>query len=397
MPVRTDERWRFANLKAIQLDAYRAPAPVDAELARTLLDRSREMEAVAGRLVFANDQLLAHEPVSEALRAKGVLWLPLERAVAEHPELMARHFMREGAVLGSQKFAELHRARVRAGSVLYVPRGVEVELPFEAHHWLCGEAGSAFPHTLIIAEERSRVTLVDVLRSAGEDAGMVCGVNDLWLGAGAQVTYVSVQDWSRRVAGWQVNATVVGRDARATALALQLGGAHVRSENVSRLRGQGGRSDMLAICVADGSQEFDQRTLQVHEVEHTSSDLLFKNALDDKARTIFAGLIRVDSGAHKTDAYQKVRNLLLSDEAEANSAPGLEIEADDVRCTHGATTGQIEAEELFYLLSRGIPLRQAQRLIVNGFLHEVIERLGAPCIGEKLADRVQAKFEAERR
>jgi Fe-S cluster assembly protein SufD len=130
---------------------------------------------------------------------------------------------------------------------LYVPRGVEVELPFEAHHWLCGEAGSAFPHTLIIAEERSRVTLVDVLRSAGEDAGMVCGVNDLWLGAGAQVTYVSVQDWSRRVAGWQVNATVVGRDARATALALQLGGAHVRSENVSRLRGQGVQRDLEGV------------------------------------------------------------------------------------------------------------------------------------------------------
>ena len=117
----------------------------------------------------------------------------------------------------------------------------------------------------------------------------------------------------------------------------------MRSESVSHLRGPGGRSDMLAVTVADGAQEIDQRTFQIHEAPNTASDLLYKNSLDDTARTIFTGLIRVDPGAHKTDAYQKVRNLLLSDEAEANSAPGLEIEADDVRCTHGATSGQIEA------------------------------------------------------
>ena len=138
----------------------------------------------------------------------------------------------------------------------------------------------------------------------------------------------------------------------------------------------------------------DARTFQIHEVPNTQSDLLYKNSLDDTARTIFAGLIRVDPGAHRTDAYQKVRNLLLSDEAEANSAPGLEIEADDVRCTHGATSGQIEQEELFYLLSRGIPKNAAQRLIVFGFLNEVFDRLGNESVQEKLRELVRARFAA---
>src|SRR5205823_11898057 len=131
----------------------------------------------------------------------------------------------------------------------------------------------------------------------------------------------------------------------------------------SRLIGQGGRSDMLAVSVAEGEQEFDQRTLQDHQQPDTASDLLYKNSLDDKARTIFASLIRVEPHAHRTDAYQKVRNLLLSDDAEANSMPGLEIMADEVRCTHGATSGQSEEEELFYMLSRGIPRDKAQQVV----------------------------------
>jgi Fe-S cluster assembly protein SufD len=153
---------------------------------------------------------------------------------------------------------------------------------------------------------------------------------------------------------------------------------------------------MLAVTVADGTREIDQRAFQVHEVPQTSSDLLYKNALDDQARTIFTGLIRVDPQAHKTDAYQKVRNLLLTDDCEAVSAPGLEIEADDVRCTHGATSGQIEAEELFYLRSRGIPLKAAQKLIVFGFLEEAIERLGEPGVVENLSALLQAKFGLDR-
>ncbi len=397
VPVRTDERWRFANVKDLDLGAYTQPLPLDDATRNNLLARSRGLEKSAGRMVFANDQLLSRKATSDALNQLGVVWLPLEQAMVEYPDLFQQYFMREEAILGGQKFAALHASQVRTGTFLHVPRGVEIDLPVEAFHWLHGANGSCFPHTLIIAEERAKVTLIDYYESADANApGLACAVNDLWLGAGANVTYVCAQNWSRQTLAFQINATVVGRDAHARSLFAQLGSRHVRSESVSHLRAPGGRSDMLAVTVADDAQEVDARTFQIHEAPNTSSDLLYKNSLDDTARTIFSGLIRVDPGAHQTDAYQKVRNLLLSDEAEANSAPGLEIEANDVRCTHGATSGQIEQEELFYLMSRGISKKAAQKLIVHGFLREVIDRLGEPAIGEKLADRVRAKFEAHR-
>lgn len=392
-PKRTDESWRFANLKLVDVGPFSAPLPVDDIAREDLLARSRGLDSIAGRMVFANDQLLAREVAGDALSQKGVIWLPIEQAAAEHPELFAKHFMREEAILGGQKFAALHRSQVRAGTFLYVPRGVEIDLPIEAFHWLHGAGGSCFPHTLIIAEERAKVTVIDRFESADATApGFACGVNDLWLGSGAKVTYVCEQNWSEATFSTQMNATVVGHDASAKALNLNFGGGYSRSESVSHLRGQGGRSDMLSVTVAHGAQEFDQRTFQIHEAQHTASDLLYKNSLDDRSRTIFSGLIRVDSGAHQTDAYQKVRNLLLSDEAEANSAPGLEIEADDVRCTHGATSGQIEGEELFYLLSRGITPRAAQRLIVFGFLNEVFERIDDEALRSHLRERLRTKF-----
>jgi Fe-S cluster assembly protein SufD len=343
-------------------------------------------------MVFANDRLLARHFHGESLRAKGVLWLPLDQAIAEQRELIERHFMREDAILGSSKFAALHQSQVRAGTFLFVPKGVEIALPVETFHWLSGENASVFPHTLIIAEENSRVVVVDYFESATETPGLAIGLNDIVVGNGAKVTYVAAQKWSRQTTAFHVNNTVVNRDAGALALTVNLGGAFVRNEAVSHLRGPGGRSDMLSVSAAEGAQVFDQRTLQIHEVPHTASDLLYKNSLNDTARTIFTGLIRVDEGAHKTDAYQKVRNLLLSDDAEANSAPGLEIEADDVRCTHGATSGTLEQEELFYFESRGIPRRVAQQLITFGFLNEVLDRLPLPAIQEKLREFLHQKL-----
>jgi len=394
MPVRTDERWRFSNVKALDLSSYSPPLPIDDATREDLISRSKRLLRTGGRIVFGNDQLLTHEVLSDKLRQQGVRWLPLEQALAEHGDLVRKYFMREEAILGGTKFAALHASQVRAGSFLYIPRGVEIDVPVEAFHWLHGDGGSCFPHTLIVAEAMSKVTVVDHFESTAVGArGFACGVNDLWVGDGAQVTYVCAQSWSEKTFAVQINSTVVGRDASAKALTLNLGGEHVRTESVSHLRAPGGRSDMLAVTIAERAQEIDQRTFQIHEAPNTSSDLLYKNALDDSARTIFSGLIRVSPGAHKTDAYQKVRNLLLSDEAEASSMPGLEIEADDVRCTHGATSGQIDEEEVFYLLSRGIPLKDSQRLIVHGFLDEVLDRLGSKELAAKMSELLHERFD----
>jgi len=394
MPGRTDEAWRFANYKALDLTAFTpCPVPMDGDPAR-FINPSEGLAETAGKMIFANDQLVSREVLDAALAQKGVIWKPLEVAAVEHPELFAKHFMAHGAPLGSAKFAALHAASVKTGTFLYVPRGVEIDLPIEVFHWLSGENSSTFPHTLLIAEENSKVTLVDYFMGAKPDtAGLAIGFNDLYVGEGAQLNYVCVQNWSRQTLAIQVNNTVVGRNASAKSLNVNLGGRYARNESASQLVGEGGRSDMLSVTVADGDQEFDQRTFQDHLSPGAYSDLLYKNALDGAARTIFAGMIKVEPGAHHTDAYQKVRNLLLSDDAEANSMPGLEILADDVRCSHGATSGQIEAEELFYLLARGISKPEAQRLIVQGFLQEAIDRIGLPALAAQLGESVRAKFE----
>jgi Fe-S cluster assembly protein SufD len=397
-PSRKDEHWRFSSVKNLD-GATSSPKP-DLEAASLLYSEALAKGQArptltgafpepAGRIVFVNDQLVSCELLDDSLNERGVIFLPLEQALKVRPDLLEAHFMAQPARLGSKKFAALHKASVKAGTVLYLPPSLVVDAPFEVFHIVTGENLAVFPHTLIIADKESQVTFLDHFVSAdGQARGFATGVNDLVLRPGSKLSYISVQDWSRQFVSVQMNSTVAEEQASAVNLSLNFGGRYSRLESVSRLAGVGARSDMLAVSIAGADQEFDQRTLQDHLQPDTTSDLLYKNALSDNARTVFSGLIKVERGAHRTDAYQKVRNLLLSDEAEANSMPGLEILADDVRCTHGATSGQVEPEEMFYLLSRGIPQLKANGLIVNGFLSEVIDRLSGDQIKAYLHDQI---------
>jgi Fe-S cluster assembly protein SufD len=396
-PTRKDQAWRFANVNLLDLSPFKYGGALTETERATILEQSRGLEEVAGRMIFAGDQLLERDVISDQLKKRGVIFQSLERAMVEHAELFRKHFMSQPSILGSAKFAALHQALVSSGTFLYVPRGVEIELPIEIFHWLTGENTSAFPHLLLVTDELAKVTVIEHFGSVNEHApGFGCGVNDLVAGPGAKVTYVCAQNWADNVIALQMNSTMVDHDASAMSLNLHLGSRYSRFESLSRLIGEGGRSDLLAVAVAKQEQEFDARTLQDHVSPHTASDLLYKNALNDRARTIFGGLIRVEPHAHFTDAYQKVRNLLLSDDAEANSMPGLEILADNVRCTHGATSGQIDEDELFYLRTRGIPVPVAQRLIVTGFLDEVVQRLDHPAISEHLHRLIEKKFAKNR-
>jgi Fe-S cluster assembly protein SufD len=394
-PTRKDQLWRFSNVDLLNLSTFKIPAPLSEDDRRNVLKYSRGLDEVAARVIFANDQLIERDVVSEQLKKRGVIFQPLERAMVEHADLFRKHFMSQPAVLGSAKFAALHKALVSSGTFLFVPRGVEIELPIEIFHWLRHDNMSIFPHLLLVADELAKVTVIEHFRSCDQRAaGFACGVNDLISGPGAKITYVCAQTWGENVRALQMNTTTVDHDASAMSLNLHLGAKYSRFESLSQLIGEGARSDLLAVAVATNEQEFDARTLQDHISPHTASDLLYKNALDDRARCTFGGLIRVEPHAHFTDAYQKVRNLLLSDDSEANSMPGLEILADNVRCTHGATSGQIDADELFYLRSRGIPIKAAQRLIVTGFLNEVIKRLDQPAIATYLHQLIEEKFAA---
>jgi Fe-S cluster assembly protein SufD len=394
-PTRKDEMWRFSSVK--NLDGVASFLSPEVRLSRTKGDARPTFEPVleqgfpepSGRMVFVNDQLVSCELLDDSLSDRGVLFLPLEQALKQRPDLLQAHFMAQPARLGSKKFAALHKASVRAGTVLYLPPSLAVDAPFEVFHIVTGENLALFPHTLIIADKESEVTFLDhFISTEGQAHGFACGVNDLVLRPGSKLNYISVQNWSRQFVSVQVNSTVAEERSSAVNLSLNFGGRYSRLESVSRLAGAGSRSDMLAVSIAGADQEFDQRTLQDHLQPNTTSDLLYKNALSNNARTIFSGLIKVERGAHRTDAYQKVRNLLLSDEAEANSMPGLEILADEVRCTHGATSGQVEPEELFYLQSRGIPDLKAKGLIVNGFLNEVVDRLSDGEIKAYLHDQI---------
>jgi Fe-S cluster assembly protein SufD len=345
-------------------------APVSAE--GRLINSSTGLGEFSAKMVFGNNALL--HKAAQSL-PEGVIFESLESAAANHADLFRKYFMAQPAALGSSKFTALHKARVSTGAFLYIPANTSVTLPIEIFHWAEGNNASIFPHTLIVCAENSSVTVLDYFKSADKLTALACGVNDLHLEKGSRLTYIAVQDWSTTTTAFHINSTNVDANAKCTALIANFGGGFVRGESLSRLVGEGSRSEMYSINPVEGTREIDQRTLQDHIAPHATSDLLYLNALDDRSRTIFAGLIKVEPGAQGTDAYQKVRNLILSDDADPNSMPGLEILNDEVRCTHGATNGPVSEDELFYMQSRGIPRDKARRLVVNGFFNSLLERI----------------------
>jgi Fe-S cluster assembly protein SufD len=401
LPQRTDELWRFSNVSGLKLDGLVLPA------ASNLGSEIPELKLTqTASLAFANNRLLTATPLAAKLQKKGVIFCPLEEAILRHGDLLRQHFMAQPVNLGSEKFAALNAALTTSGALLYVPKGVEIAEPFVATHLVTGAGGAVFPHTIVVLEDNAKAILVEYFLgreispvsglpsvASAKEGHFAAGQNDLHAGPGAQLTYVAAQNWSRQALSFQANSTVVQRDARVVSLNVHLGGRQSRHESHSRLQGPGAFSEMLALTVAQGAQEFDQRTLQSHQAPHTGSNLLYKNALLDQARTIFSGLIIVDPDAQQTDAYQGNRNLMLSDEAEANSLPGLEIQANDVRCTHGATTGHVDEEQMFYLESRGITPRIARELLVFGFFEEVLNKLENEELHAALRALIRIKFQ----
>src|SRR6184192_812214 len=223
-PTRKDQAWRFSNVDLLNLRPFTLGGALPDKERNAILEQSRGLDKVAARLIFAGDQLIERDVVSDQLKKRGVIFQPLERAMVEHRELFRKHFMSQPAILGSAKFAALHQAMVSSGTFLYVPRGVEVELPIEIFHWLHGENVSVFPHTLLIADELAKVTVIEHFQSAHSDrAGFACGVNDLVVGRGAKLNYVCTQNWNQKALAIQINSTSVERDASALSLNVHLG------------------------------------------------------------------------------------------------------------------------------------------------------------------------------
>ena len=221
---------------------------------------------------------------------------------------------------------------------------------------------------------------------------MNCGVTEIIAGEGSSVRYTLVQDFGRHVFHYQAVRVFAQKDARVQTLLATLGSGTARSDVETDLQSEGAHSEMLGIYLADSDQHFDHNTYQLHQAPHAGSDLLYKGALKDRSRSVFRGMIRVMPGAQATDAYQTNRNLLLSEDAHADSLPNLEIEADDVRCSHGATIGQQDEKQLFYLMSRGLTRDQAEKLIVYGFFEEVLSRVPVQWLHDRLSRVIERKL-----
>jgi len=393
LPNRRNENWRFANLERIAAHGDYVPTPFEGVDAPEVAARSNRLKNISGRLIFVDDNLAVARQIDPELEAKGVIFTPLIEAIAKHPELVREHLLQQSPDLGSEKFEALHIALMRNGVFLYIPPEIEIKKPFVVYHWTKQDRGAIFPHTLFVTSRNAEATLLEFQDHLDADASSLIVANAHVIAEdGARPHHKIVQNWSPKSLSFQLNASTAGHNVNGKSIIINTGSQQARQEIHGRIFGSGSNVEMYSLNVPTGTQEFDQRTLQTHIGPHSRSDLLYKNALLDSARTIFSGLIIVEENAQQTDAYQTNNNLMLSGDAEANSLPGLEIKANDVKCSHGATTGQIDDSNMFYFLARGIPRKKAEELIVFGFFEEILDKFENEEVRDYVRDRVQHKF-----
>jgi len=386
-PTRTSETWRFASIKAIKEIERFAPSAFETVERPDLVERSKRISSVSGRFIFADENLIAAREIDPELEAKGVIFTTLIDALNNHQELVEKYLLQQSPELGSEKFESLHIAMLRTGVFLYVPKGVEIKAPFVVYNWAVQKDTAIFPHTLFVCDENASAELVEFQECAQpETEHLVIANAHVYAESGSRPCHTILQNWNRKTLSFQLNTSNAQRDVNSRGVLINVGSAHTRQEIHGKIFGSRADVNIFSLNIARGDQEMDQRTLQTHIAPNSRSDLLFKNALLDQSKTIFSGLIIVEPDAQQTDAYQTNNNLMLSDQAEANSLPGLEIKANDVKCSHGATSGKIDDSNIFYFLSRGIPRKKAEELMVFGFLEEIIEKIE----NEELSDYVRS-------
>ena len=392
-PTATEEIWRYSRIGELDLDRYRPvgidqlgepgvePAPGGGPFAAEAGER-------AGLIVVRNGRVVHHE-LDEALEAKGVRVCGL----ATCQEADVRPVLGTCSDASPDAFTHLHDAFLAGGAFVHVPAGVVVERPIVVLHWSEGDGYASFPHTLVVADETAEVTVIDRFGSPAVGDHLVDAVVELLIGDNAHVRYLSVQEHGPHT--WQValQRAHLGRDATLRSSAVALGGDYARLRSESRLDGSGAESDLLAVYFGDGTQMLDFRTLQDHAAPNTRSDLLFKGAVEDRARSVYSGLVHIRPEADRARAFQTNRNLVLTEGARAESIPNLEIEANDVQCSHASTVGPIDDDQRYYLETRGIPPAEAERLIVLGFFDDVFDRLPVRSLVGRLRDDVVRKIE----
>jgi Fe-S cluster assembly protein SufD len=398
-PTARDEEWRRTDIRALKLDAF-APEPAPLAPRESAAGDLAALEPLWRNLCTSYGDGIAQVNgvavrAAEAAGLGGAVFIDLGRAVKEQPALLERYLLTEAVRPSDDALAALHSAFWTGGTLLYVPRGVKLEKPLFSLVGLAGEGRVEMDHTLIVLEEGAEATLVRETAGRGRDdaPALHAGAVEIFVGRGAKLRFVNIQNWDLGTWHFSRERAIVGADA---ALQWTVGALGSRLSKVNQevaLAGAGARAQVNGVMFTTGRQHLAYFTRQDHQAPHTSSDLLYKGGLKGHSRVVWKGMIRVEKDAQRTDAYQKNDNLVLSESARADSIPGLEIEANDVRCTHGATAGRVDEEMIFYAQSRGVSRGEAIRLIVEGFFANVYDRITLEPVRETLRQAVAAKLE----
>jgi len=394
-PSFNDELWRRTDFRSLnaeieKLDPFAPVQPLRelAELPAPLRAQGQEESALV--VQWNGEVVLGRLP--KALERQGVIVSSLDNAAREHAAPLEPHL---GALLeDNYDWYTAYGGAVRSGGAfVYVPDGVEAALPIQLLHWMDRGGVVTAPRTVVVLGRGARATVIEEQRSSTVEAtSFHLGGTEVFLGDESRLIFATHQDWGRNVYHYSNARARVGHDAELQWIQTLLGGRMTKANSYFDMAGPGAQAFVHGFMFGDSRQHFHLHTLQRHLVDHTTSDLLIKGCLKDRARSIYQGLIQVSENAQRTDAYQANRNLLLSDTARADSIPGLEILANDVRCTHGATIGTVDPEQMYYLMARGLPTHDAQRLIVEGFFAPVIDRIPLESVRQQLREVIQAKI-----
>lgn len=392
-PKATDEPWRRTRLTGFNLKNFQPYATSSGRVERSALSELiqhelTEMDSSAS-MVF-EDGAVRYSQSNVDTGSCGIIFTDLQTAVHEHPELVRKYFMTNAVKPDHNKFTALHAAMWDTGTFIYVPANARCILPLQVIINQTSAGVGSYHHTLLVTETGAEITLVDDLLGAAK--GLQVGVVELVIGDSSVVRYLNLQDLDHSAWNFLTGRAVLGRDADLRWIQVSWGSRLTKAFLDVDLLQPGGHAELLGIYFPTGDQHIDHQTLQIHRAPHCFSDLLFNGALKDKARSVYMGVIKVFPDAQKTDAYQRNGNLILDPHARADSIPGLEIEADDVRCTHGATAAQVEEEYVFYLMARGLSRPQAERMIVQGFFQAVLDRVPVESVVHKLERVIERKI-----
>ena len=388
-PTRREEEWMRTDIRGFHLDRYSLPGETgeSIELPHAALAEGVEL----GGSVAALDSRTVRSQIEPRWAEKGVLFGSLAHLASQHGDLIQKHLFTRAVDPAYDRFAALNAACWSGGCLLYVPRGVAVDQPFHALSAVT-DGGVDLGHTLVVLEEGAEATLlVETANFAETDGGLHCGAIELILQPGSRLRFVSLQDWGTGTWHFAHQKALVGRDASLQWTIGALGAKAAKVNQQVAMVGEGAECQVNGVMFTEGKQSLTYNTLQHHEAPSTRSDLLYKAALQDKSRTVWRGMIKVDPIAQKTDGYQRNDNLMLSSTARADSIPGLEIEADDVRCTHGSTSGRVDEELIFYATCRGFTRREAVQMIVTGFFQQVFDRITIPSVREALGHAISRR------